>query len=241
MKEYLKNELKHLPLILIMLVLFYGMTVFAASIFQAQDADYDNSDSGIVADRAQGAIDELHSCAVNYQSFNQRLTTAKNIIGVSPLTTTSQNLIGAINEINNRFDSNGVLKIANGGTGATTAAGARTNLDMPSTADIPTVIPLQNITGSGITAPITKYGHVVTIKFESGTFTAALAAGATIMTVPEGYRPVINTYFLLFTDQNATSATNVVRLHISTEGAITTPIAFSKGKLIRGTMSYVSA
>ena len=101
MKNYLKNELKHIPLVLILFILFYGITTLATTtLFASSEVKYNNSTSGIQSDKVQGAIDELYACASNYGAYNTRLTNTENTIGTGSLTTTSQTLIGGINELN---------------------------------------------------------------------------------------------------------------------------------------------
>ena len=75
---------------------------------------------------------------------------------------------------------NGAVAIAQGGTGATTASGARTNLDVPSTADVnnleASVAPVESVTATS--------NHAVGDYFMLGNVlmraTAAIAAGETI-------------------------------------------------------------
>ena len=101
MKEYLKSEIKHIPLVLILFILFYGITTLATTtLFASSEVKYNNTTSGIQSDKVQGAIDELYACASNYGAYNTRLTNTENTIGTGSLTTTSQTLIGGVNELN---------------------------------------------------------------------------------------------------------------------------------------------
>ena len=112
MKEYLKSEIKHIPLILILFILFYGITTLATTtLFNSNEVKYNNTTSGIQSDKVQGAIDELYACASNYGAYNTRLTNTENKIGSGSLTTTSNTLIGGVNELNSKitakvFDNN---------------------------------------------------------------------------------------------------------------------------------------
>ena len=106
MKEYLKSEIKHIPLILILFILFYGITTLATTtLFNSSEVKYNNTTSGIQSDKVQGAIDELYACASNYGAYNTRLTNAETTIGTGSLNTTAQNLIGGVNELNGKIKS----------------------------------------------------------------------------------------------------------------------------------------
>ena len=94
MKDYLKSQIKNIPMTLLLFVLFYGITALATNyIFRSDEVSYDNTDSGLHADEVQGAINEVFQHATDYSEI-------KTTIGDNPLTTTSKTLIGGINEIN---------------------------------------------------------------------------------------------------------------------------------------------
>ena len=61
-------------------------------LYNSSDVSYDNTVSGITATDVQGAVDELYFHAVDYSEI-------KNKIGNNELTTTSDTLTGAINEL----------------------------------------------------------------------------------------------------------------------------------------------
>ena len=104
MKQYLKNEIKHIPLVLILFILFYGITTLATTtLFNSSEVKYNNTTSGIQSDKVQGAIDELYACASNYGAYNTRLTNTENTIGTGSLTTTNKTLIGGVNELNGKL------------------------------------------------------------------------------------------------------------------------------------------
>ena len=104
MKKYLKENIKNLPFILIAFIMFYGITTLATNyLFNSNEVSYDNTETGLHADEVQGAIDEVFQHATDYTNINTRLTSAENTIGSGSLTTTSQNLIGGINEVNGKI------------------------------------------------------------------------------------------------------------------------------------------
>ena len=79
MIKYLKDELKHIPTILVLIVLCYGIITLADNyLFNSSDVKYNNTTSGIQSGDVQGAIDELYACASNYAAYNNRLTNAEN-------------------------------------------------------------------------------------------------------------------------------------------------------------------
>ena len=100
MKEYIKSQIKNIPMTLVMFILFYGITTLATNyLFNSNEVSYDNTISGIKQDNVQGAIDELYACTSNYAAYNTRLTNAETKIGTGNLTTTSNTLIGGVNEL----------------------------------------------------------------------------------------------------------------------------------------------
>ena len=75
MIEYIKNEMKHLPFVLALLVLFCGIAVYALTpLFNSSEVKYNNKTSIIKQDNVQGAIDELYACASDYAAYNTRLS-----------------------------------------------------------------------------------------------------------------------------------------------------------------------
>ena len=125
----------------------------------------------------------------------------------------------------------------NGGTGATTIADIRTSLNIPTTSDIP-VVTTDTVSGNGITATMAKYGDAVTVTF-AGTLTAALASGATILTLPEGYRPLYAHFIMLSSNQNGNNNINVIRGYMHEDGRVYPQVALDSGKIVRGSITYV--
>lgn len=91
-------------------------------------------------------------------------------------------------------ETNLVTPIANGGTGATTAAGALANLgaEPKQSYSTATATPAtQYMTGGAIRAY--KRGHTVTVRFD-GVAHTTLTGRTTIATLPSGYRPPFQAY-----------------------------------------------
>ena len=78
--------------------------------FDSSNVLYDNSTSGINSNRVQGAIDELYACASNFTAYDTRLQGVETKVGSTTLNTTSQDLSGAVNEINSR-NSNQTISV----------------------------------------------------------------------------------------------------------------------------------
>ena len=79
MKDYLKNELKHLPATLLICALFYGITTFATNYaFDSSNVRFDNTDTEIQASDIQRAIDETFRHLTDYNNMNTRVTNVEN-------------------------------------------------------------------------------------------------------------------------------------------------------------------
>ena len=103
MKTFIKKNIRFI-IVVVVCITCSVLTTFATEyLFNSSEVKYDNTQSGIQAGDVQGAIDELYACASNYATYNQRLTNAENTIGSGSLTTTPQNLIGAINGLNDQL------------------------------------------------------------------------------------------------------------------------------------------
>lgn len=92
MKKLIKDN-KVLILGLIIGIIVSCTTVYAATTYYDASSIGHTPTSGMNASNVQSALDELYS---DYQNYN----TLYNKVGTAALTTTSQNLSGAINEIN---------------------------------------------------------------------------------------------------------------------------------------------
>ena len=104
MKNYLKNELKHLPMIIIVSIIFCGINTLANNhLFNSKDVDYDNSNTHIESTNVGDAIDELFDAANNFTTYDTRLQGVETKVGTGTLNTTAQNLIGGVNELNGKI------------------------------------------------------------------------------------------------------------------------------------------
>ena len=103
MIKYIKNELKHLPMTILICIVFYGIVTIATSNINSNDIIFDNTNSNLNAGDMQEAIDEVFQHATDYNEI-------KTTIGDSTLTTTNQTLTGAVNEVNDKITTvNGKL------------------------------------------------------------------------------------------------------------------------------------
>ena len=79
MKDYLKNELKHLPMMILICAMFYGITTFATNyVFDSGDVRFDNTGTEIQAGDVQGAIDETFRHLTDYNNMDTRVTNVEN-------------------------------------------------------------------------------------------------------------------------------------------------------------------
>ena len=241
MVKYLKSQISHIPFVLIVFIFYYAIATFAAGEFNSIDIRYDNMDRTIQSSTVGNAIDELYTKSSNYALYNERLTSVEGIVGNNSFTTTSKTLIVAINDINGRFN-NGVVPLLNGGTGATTAADARTAFGVPSKDDIPAFSSITGGQTNGINYNVFKYGNIVTLRI-NGSVSKAISSGTTILTVPEGYRPNTNAYLVANSNYNSGSAyKNVIRCAINAStGALTAAVSLASSNSVNGTVTYVSS
>ena len=96
MIKYIKNQLKNIPMMILICILFYGIVTIATSSINSNDITFDNTNSNLNAGDMQEAIDEVFQHATDYNEI-------KTTIGDSTLTTTNQTLTGAVNELNNNI------------------------------------------------------------------------------------------------------------------------------------------
>ena len=111
MKNYLKNEIKHLPMIIIVSIIFCGINTLANNhLFSSKDVDYDNSNTHIESTNVGDAIDELFDAANNFTTYDTRLQGVETKVGTGTLNTTSQTLIGGVNEVTTSLDEKTTYK-----------------------------------------------------------------------------------------------------------------------------------
>ena len=237
MKNYIKNEIKLLPIIVILFAIFYiVVNLIGGNSFKVKKNYNDKKDIFTVGD-----INPSYACVNgNYSTYNNRLTTINNKIGTDTLTTTNKALVGGINEIRNRLltSSAYTLSIRNGGTGATTPAGARSNLEVPAPSDFPSRTS-SSTTAKGITVYYQKYGKVVTVTF-NGDLTSSMTSDSTVLTtLASAYRPPAVVVFPVFSNQNGSSYKDVVYMFIRANGEIKVHTNLSSGSNLYGTVTYM--
>ena len=94
-------------------------------------------------------------------------------------------------------------------------------------------------TGKGLTMNCYRKGNVVMARLASGQASSSISAGATILTIGEGYRPYTNVVFL--STLVTTSGNNVIRMQIDTSGVVSTiGTAISSGQYPRFTETYIA-
>ena len=98
MKLFIKNNIKFIIVIVICLIGSSITTLATNYIFNSNEVSYDNTESGLHADEVQGAIDEVFQYATDYSDI-------KTKIGTGTLNTTSNTLIGGVNELNGKLTS----------------------------------------------------------------------------------------------------------------------------------------
>ncbi len=245
MVKYLKDTIKHIPIIIVIFILFYVITTYASGgLFSAIYVRYDNTSSGLTSTNVGDAIDELYGVSSDYSVYNSRLTNAENKIGTATLTTTNQTIIGAINEIDARFDSNRYLKIANGGTGTggtsltdAVKAQARANLGVPHTSDIPS-LSTKSIVYYGLTFAFYKYGYVVNVVVD-GQYDTSGTSSTWTSALKEKLKPERAVYAPIMSSRYSSLWTSVVLMLIDTTGTV--GFMRENGKYYHGAFSYVAS
>ena len=91
--KIIKDNVKFIIVIFICIIASSITTLATSYLFNSNEVSYDNTNSGLHADSIQDAIDEVFQHATDYSEI-------KTKIGTGSLTTTSNTLIGGINELN---------------------------------------------------------------------------------------------------------------------------------------------
>ncbi len=91
-------------------------------------------------------------------------------------------------------------------------------------------------TGNGINAVLYRVGRVVFAKI-TGTLSAAVSNGGTMLTIRSGYRPVEAFYSGLFVN----STSGQTRFAYNNNGTVVPNLALSKGASVQGYACYVCA
>ena len=80
MKTFIKKNIRFIIIVVICITCSVLTTFATTTLFNSSEVYYNNTTSGIQADKVQGAIDELYACASNYAAYNQRLTAVESQI-----------------------------------------------------------------------------------------------------------------------------------------------------------------
>ena len=78
MKTFIKKNIRFIIIVVICITCSVLTTFATTTLFNSSEVYYNNTTSGIQADKVQGAIDELYACASNYAAYNQRLTAVES-------------------------------------------------------------------------------------------------------------------------------------------------------------------
>jgi len=133
-----------------------------------------------------------------------------------PARTFPKPIEASFNNIEARFNNNGSLKLANGGSGMTGVATA-------------------SYSGHGISVSVRKWGNVVFVNFTGTTDSSLETASATIVTLASAYRPAVDVQFLAQHPDNV----SMVRMIIDTDGILKSPHTLTSSKSLRGSVCYV--
>lgn len=119
-------------------------------------------------------------------------------------------------EYSARFNNNGSLKLANGGSGMTGVATA-------------------SYSGHGISVSVRKWGNVVFVNFSGTTDSSLAIANTTIVTLASAYRPAADVQFLAQHPDNV----SMVRMILGDDGILKSPHTLTASKALRGSVTYV--
>ncbi len=133
--------------------------------------------------------------------------------------------------------SSSVWPIAQGGTGASTAADARSNLEVPSIHEVTTA---QSYTINGVNFIFRRYGKIVVCTTD-GSVTNAVTSSAYMgsKTVADSYKPITSEIRYVTVTPVAT-----IQFNLSTNGTFQVGYAYPEiaaGVALRGTFVYVAA
>ena len=81
MINYLKNQLKNLPMMILICITFYGIVALADSYaIDSNQVGFNNTGTGIQSTNAQAAINEVFLHATDYNSMDTRVTALEGLI-----------------------------------------------------------------------------------------------------------------------------------------------------------------
>ena len=183
MKNYLKSQIKNLPMIIIVSIIFCGINTLATNhLFKAKEVEFDNTNTNIESTNVGDAIDELYTAANNFATYDTRLQGVETKIGTGSLNTTSNTLIGGVNELNNKITAK---QLSNWYTAK------------------------NNVTFNSSYTYAFKSGDVVTINFDATINGALSGTPPRILTLASGLRPIKNLYVTCGRDNTANKVVDI--------------------------------
>jgi hypothetical protein len=200
-------------------------------------------DSTVASAHDAGAVVEHSHAAIEFREANAHVNATTNVHGLgvgSALvgTTDAQTLtnktlaLGSNTLSGTRAQFNAALTDDNFATLAGSETLSNKTLSNPAYTALPgsgavTVGP--NLSG----APVSYLLGGAAIVNANLTATAAIAAGATLFTLPVGHRPVV----LVFTVFSNAITNALIRIHVDTAGVVTTQNAIASGDIVRGSVA----
>lgn len=179
-----------------------------------------------------GKTDTLEDIAilVNTDYATQAITSGQYVIVInSTITGITDGIYKAVNNVsaNTSLTSADLTTISNGGLNDLLQVinNFKDDVDTSTTT---------TITNNGLTAAFRKRDKLASLTISTGSLTGAVAANATILTVPAGYRPVVTQILV------GLIGTTLVRYTISTSGALTCNTALAANSNVRLTWLYMT-
>lgn len=96
--KYIKKNIKYIGIIIICFFSSFFTTLATNFAFESSEVTFNNTGTNIQSNNVQNALTEAYNYVTDYSGI-------KTKIGNSPLITTSQDLIGAVNEIRNNLET----------------------------------------------------------------------------------------------------------------------------------------
>ena len=81
MIKFIKENIFYIIIIIICSITsVVSASTISGYLFQADEVEYDNTDSGMQSNNVQDAIEELYTCAINYNDYKERLESLSKLI-----------------------------------------------------------------------------------------------------------------------------------------------------------------